>query len=138
MSVGSVVIAPLSFLILIFCAFSLFCFLSHITGFLSNVYAFFSFLFFFLFWPCQMACGILVLRPGIDTPPAAVKAWSLNHWTAREVPPPLFFLSYCTKTFSMMLSRNAGRGKPALLSILGEGIQCLTIKYDVSWLKKFF
>ena len=33
-----------------------------------------------------MTCGILVPRPGIEPGPPAVEAWSLNHWTAREVP----------------------------------------------------
>ena len=33
------------------------------------------------FWPC----GILVPPPGIEPTPPAVEAWSLNHWTAREV-----------------------------------------------------
>ena len=43
-------------------------------------------LFFFFFWPCRTACGILVPQPGIKPMPPAVEAWSLNHWTAREVP----------------------------------------------------
>ena len=33
----------------------------------------------------RMACGILVPRPGIDPAHSAVEAWSLNHWTAREL-----------------------------------------------------
>ena len=41
---------------------------------------------FFSFWPSPKACGILVPRPGIQPMPSAVKAWSPNHWTAREVP----------------------------------------------------
>ena len=32
-----------------------------------------------------MACGILV-KPGIEPGPSAVKALSPNHWTAREFP----------------------------------------------------
>ena len=44
------------------------------------------FLSFSLLWPCCMAWGILVHQPGLQTMPPAVKAWSLNHWTAREVP----------------------------------------------------
>ena len=32
----------------------------------------------FAFWPWHMACGILVPWP------SAVKAWSPNHWTARD------------------------------------------------------
>ena len=32
------------------------------------------------------ACGILVPQPGITPAPAAMEAWSLNHWTTREVP----------------------------------------------------
>ena len=41
--------------------------------------------FFFFFWPCY-ACGILVPWPGIEPSPPAAEAWSLNHWTVREVP----------------------------------------------------
>ena len=29
---------------------------------------------------------ILVPQPGIELAPPAVEAWSLNHWTAREIP----------------------------------------------------
>ena len=37
------------------------------------------------FWLCPRACGILVPGPGIEPSPPAVEAWSLNHWTTREV-----------------------------------------------------
>ena len=52
--------------------------------------------FFFFFATLCIAYGILVPRPGIEPMPAAVEAWSLNHWTAREVPfwAFLFFLFY--------------------------------------------
>ena len=43
---------------------------------------------FIYFWPRCLACGILVPQPGIQPVPPAVEAWSLNHWTAREVPSP--------------------------------------------------
>ena len=33
-----------------------------------------------------MACRILIPQPGVDLVPPAVEAWSLNHWTSREVP----------------------------------------------------
>ena len=33
-----------------------------------------------------MACGILVLWPGIEPRPPALEAQSPNHWTTREVP----------------------------------------------------
>ena len=46
----------------------------------------------FLFWPHSAACGILVPKPGIEPAPPAVEAWSLNHWTAREVS---FLPSFC-------------------------------------------
>ena len=42
-------------------------------------------LFYFLFWLCRVACGILAPRPGIKPEPPAWEVWSLNHWTAREV-----------------------------------------------------
>jgi len=44
------------------------------------------FFFFLTFWPCFSACGILIPLPGIEPSPSAVEAWSLNHWTIREVP----------------------------------------------------
>ena len=36
-------------------------------------------LFIYFFWPCLVACGILVPRPGIEPRPSAVKAQSPNH-----------------------------------------------------------
>ena len=31
-------------------------------------------------------CGSLVSWPGVEPAPHALEAWSLNHWTTREVP----------------------------------------------------
>ena len=58
---------------------------------LSFLYWLFSlcsyFLFFcFIFWPCCMACRILVPWPGVNPRPPALGAQRLNHWTAREAP----------------------------------------------------
>ena len=33
----------------------------------------------------HVACGILVHQPGIELMPPALEAWSLDHWTTREV-----------------------------------------------------
>ena len=44
------------------------------------------FIFFFLFCPHHLACGILVPQPGIEPVPPAGKVQHLNHWTTREVP----------------------------------------------------
>ena len=46
---------------------------------------------FLFFWLHHTACGILVPQPGIEPVPPPVGAWSPNHWTAREFPPPSFF-----------------------------------------------
>ena len=37
-----------------------------------------------------MACGRLAPQPGIEPVLLAMAAWSLNHWTTREVPQLLF------------------------------------------------
>ena len=37
-----------------------------------------------------MACGILVLQPGIRPKYPVLKAWSLNHWTTWDVPKSLY------------------------------------------------
>ena len=41
---------------------------------------------FFYFRPCPTACRILVPWLGIEPGSLAVRAWSPNHWTAREFP----------------------------------------------------
>ena len=38
------------------------------------------------FWLCCAACMILVPRPGTESVPCAVEAWSFNFWTTREFP----------------------------------------------------
>ena len=51
----------------------------------------FIILFYFIyFWPRRAACGILVPQLGIKPVPPRVEVWSLNHWTAKEVPGALF------------------------------------------------
>ena len=42
--------------------------------------------FFFFLTLCLWACGILVLRPGMEPQPPAVHMQSHNHWTTREFP----------------------------------------------------
>ena len=37
-------------------------------------------------WPSHVACGILVLQPGIEPWPSVVKGQGVSHWTAREFP----------------------------------------------------
>ena len=39
------------------------------------------------FWPCHMACGILLPWLGIEPKSPALEAQTLNHWTSGEVPP---------------------------------------------------
>ena len=46
----------------------------------------------FLLWLLGVACGILAPRPGIKPVPSAVEVRSLNHWTARGVPPTSFLI----------------------------------------------
>ena len=43
------------------------------------------FYFIFCFWLHCAAYGILGPEPGMESSPPAVEAWSLNHWTTREV-----------------------------------------------------
>ena len=46
-----------------------------------------------------MACGILVPWPGIEPVPPKVGAWSLNHWTTKEVQGHVIFIPWgqCTE-----------------------------------------
>ena len=47
-----------------------------------------------------MVCGILVPWPGIEPGPPAFKAWSLSHWTTREVPD--IVLNFSLLLFSLL------------------------------------
>ena len=50
---------------------------------------FFSVLFTYLY--LATACRLLLPWPGIKPMPSAMETWSLNYWTAREVPTPWFW-----------------------------------------------
>ena len=45
---------------------------------------------YFVFWPCQIACRVLVPQPGIEPRPPTVEALSPNHWTTSEIPKSFF------------------------------------------------
>ena len=55
----------------------------------AQLHEFFFILKFYLFmYFCLYhgAYGILDSQPGTEPMPTAMEAWSLNHWTTREVP----------------------------------------------------
>ena len=54
-------------------------------------FVFTPFLFLKILWPCHVPYRILVPHPGIEPATPSLEAWSLNHWTAREVPLLLSF-----------------------------------------------
>ena len=51
---------------------------------------------FVCFYCTTWACRMLVQRPEIEPMPPAVEAWSLNHWTTREVPLHFFLRDLCS------------------------------------------
>ena len=62
------------------------------TSFCNKVFVcFLVFILFIYFWPCRVACSILVPWPGIEPMPPVVEAPSLNRWITREVPKFFFF-----------------------------------------------
>ena len=60
---------------------------------LSSAFPQDGFIYLFI-WASTHACGILVPQPGIEHVPPAVETWSLNHWTAREVPEMALFFFF--------------------------------------------
>ena len=50
------------------------------------LFFFFLLSFVFIFQSHHGACGILVLRPGVEPVPPALEMQSIKHWTTREVP----------------------------------------------------
>ena len=79
------------------------------------LYKFFFFNIYWLIWLCQViivACGIfshsmsdLVSWPGTEPVPPALWAWSLSHWTTREVPVSLTYLPHSTSFYLFFLSK---------------------------------
>ena len=57
-----------------------------------------------LFWPWWSTCGILVPWPGIEPGPSAERAQSPNHWTTREVPQYVLFISTHHVVFPVCVS----------------------------------
>ena len=77
--------------------------------------------------------------PGIEPAPPALEAWSLNHWTARELPFQFigsFFFSMIPRAIKMgeHTDLKCAFGKVRLLTSLGlgspagEGLQCVDPK----------
>ena len=56
------------------------------------------FMFFFFFWLCRAFPD-----QGSNLCPPAVEVWSLNHWTAREVPLFIFFVHFVIGLFVFFL-----------------------------------
>ena len=82
--------------------------------------------FFFTFWPCCVACGILVPQPGIEPTSLALGAWSLSRRTTREF--ALLFLEFtpsprhCTRHLSW--AKGLLPSSPSsMLSLMGHGSQ---------------
>ena len=66
---------------------------------------------FFFFQLCHLACRILVPWSGIESVPPEVEAWSLNHWTTKEVPSSPF----------LMFMEIKGRKRATLNQLAGHG-----------------
>ena len=49
---------------------------------------------FIYLWPHCKAFRILAPQPGIQLRPSAMKEWNPNHWTAREFPLFIFYLTF--------------------------------------------
>ena len=56
--------------------------------------------FIFIFWLRDVKCQILVPWPGMEPVPPTLRARSLNHWIAREVPLPFTFNTHVLKMSS--------------------------------------
>ena len=90
----------------------IFCLFFFSTEFEKSLFGIFFFFFFRLL--CAV-CGILVSRPRSKLKTSAVEARSLNHWTAREVPP--------ASSWFWQLCETEGQTRPGLLL---EQVFCLS------------
>ena len=87
---------------------------------------YYLFIYFFTFWPCCMACGILVPQPGIEPTSLALGAWSLSRRTTREF--ALLFLEFTPSTRHCTRHLSWAKGllpssPSSMLSLMGHGSQ---------------
>ena len=77
---------------------------------------------------CHVACGILVPWLGIEPVPPVTEAWSLNHWSMREVPPFSWLYNeesgaYLTPEVTANNCRWCPLGRGKHLSLQGEVLE---------------
>ena len=60
-----------------------------------------TFYLFFFFWPCCVACIILIPWPGVEPMSPALESQNLNHWTIREVPATFYFCVFVLACLSV-------------------------------------
>ena len=75
----------------------IFLYILHVSTYIyikQHKYTFLSFFFYCVFWLHCVACGILIPWR-IKPMPPEVEAWSLNHWTTREVPTNILYVTIC-------------------------------------------
>ncbi|KAM9076911.1 striatin-interacting protein 2 isoform 4-T4 [Megaptera novaeangliae] len=102
------------------------------------------------FWPKRLrhaACRILVAQPGIEPVPPVLGAWSLNHWTAREVPPLALWLKHKYISIADVQIKNEEELEKCPMSlgeevvpetpceILYQGMLCSLPQYMIALLK---
>ena len=76
------------------------------------------------FYFCLVACGILVLQPGIEPGPLALEAQNFNHWTAGEVPLLSWLRAKCQNSDHWLdVITLSGPTRPPSLS-LGSWLKC--------------
>uniref|UniRef100_A0AC11D6K3 Uncharacterized protein n=1 Tax=Ovis aries TaxID=9940 RepID=A0AC11D6K3_SHEEP len=56
--------------------------------------------------PLHLACGIIVPQPEIEPKLPTFEAWSLDHWTTREVPLVIFFFCVLLKDVKFIMTGN--------------------------------
>ena len=70
----------------------------------------------FIFRLHLAACGILIPLPGIESALSGMKAWVLNHWTAREVQEILNLRKTLMRLMLVMIFRDYIRNRMEVVS----------------------
>ena len=83
---------------------------------------------FFFFWLHCETCVILVPWLGIKPPLLAIEAWSLNHWTAREVPSSASFHKLSPYHHSVLRLNVSSSGRSWRAPKCKEGSHSLSMK----------
>lgn len=86
--------------------------------------------YYFLFWPCHVACGHLVSWWEIRLLSSALEVWSLSHWTPRDS-----LVNVSSSHLSARRAKDKNTDLSTLSPIVSVSLGCSDRTLEAGWLR---